>query len=256
MNKNRLFIGVMACALCCFGFTACESEEDTDKVITFEDVNLGNAGYWNGSDKTGTPSTYTAWGSTVTEYRGAFVSGDLACNNVYNDTYSSWSGMACSSQTDMDKIGYINQYSVYATSGAGGSKKFAVICPFDSSTCSFSEETEVKSLMINNATYAYWAMKIGEDGYGAVTMFNGGDYFYVTISGFDANGQKTGSMNYYLADYRNSLNYICEDWTKVDLTPLGKVKSLSFKLTSSDVNDYGYMNTPSYACIDNIVYTK
>ena len=255
MRKSRLFAGVLLVALCCLVFTGCESESDIDPVITFEDVNLGENGYWNGSDLSGVQRNYESYGEPVTEYAGSFKSGDLTCNNLYNATYNSWSGMACSSHIDMDSIGVGNQYSVYATSGAGGSEKFAVICPFDSSSCSFDTETEIKSLMINNATYTYWTVKEGKDGSGYARKFDAGDYYYMTITGFDAAGQKTNSINYYLADFRDGKTFICKEWTKIDLKPLGKIKSLSFKLTSTDVS-YGYMNTPGYACIDNIVYVK
>ena len=256
MKKNRLFTGALLIALCCFGFTSCESEEDTDKVITFEDVNLGENGFWNGSDLSGTSSSYNdSWGQMVTEYAGEFTSGDLACNNKYNATYYSWSGIACSSHTNMDSVGYGNQYSVYATSGAGGSSKFAVVYPVDSSRCSFNQETTVKSLMINNATYTYLAIKEGKDGYNNQTKFAANDFYYITITGYNANGLKTGSKDYYLADFRSGKSFICKDWTKVNLEILGKVKAISFKLTSSDMS-YGFMDTPGYACIDNIVYTR
>jgi len=255
MRKNRLFTGVLLVALCCLVFTGCESESDSDPVITFEDVNLGENGYWNGSDLSGVQRNYESYGEPVTEYAGSFKSGDLTCNNLYNATYHSWSGIACSSHIDMDSIGVGNQYSVYATSGAGGSKKFAVICPFDSSGCSFSQEMTIKSLMINNATYAYLAIKEGKDGYKNDTKFTAEDCFYITITGYDANGKKTSDVVFYLADFRNGKNYICANWTKVELESLGKIKSLSFKLTSTDMS-WGYMDTPGYACIDNIVYTK
>ncbi|MDD4972157.1 MAG: DUF4465 domain-containing protein [Paludibacter sp.] len=255
MRKNRFFIWAVLIAICSFGFSSCESEDEGNKVITFEDVDLGVTGYWNGSDKNGTPRSYDAWGTTVTEYAGSFVSGNLTCDNVYNETYNSWSEMACSSHTDMDSIGYGNQYSVYATSGAGGSEKFAVICPFDSATCSFNQETDIKSLMINNATYTYLTLRDGTDGTGYARQFTTDDYYYITITGFDTNGLKTSSIDYYLADFRNGKSYICKDWTPVNLKSLGKIKSLSFKLTSSD-SSFGYMNTPGYACIDNIVYSR
>jgi len=253
MKKNRLFAGALFIALCCLGFTGCKSDDDTETVITFEDVNLGTTGFWNGNDLTGSPSSYVLWGQTVTEYAGSFKSGILTCNNVYNATYGSWSGIACSSHTNMDSIGYRNQYSVYASSGASGSSNFALLCPFDSSTCSFSKAVDIQSLMINNSTYAYWALKDGKDGYGATTKFKTGDYFYITITGFDENGLKTDSVNYYLADFRDGKSYICQNWTNVSLTTLGKIKSMSFKMKSTDTGDNG-MNTPSYACIDNIVY--
>jgi len=256
MKKNRLFLGSVLFALTCISFTSCESEsESKDQIITFEDVTLGETGYWNGNNLSGVKSVNeSAWGS-VTEYTGGFKSGELNCQNIFNETYNSWSGMACSTKTDMDSIGYGNQYSVYATSGAGQSKKFAVLCPFDISSCSFSKEMVIKSLMINNATYAYWALKEGKVGYGTAKKFTAGDYFYITITGYDSDSLKTESLDFYLADFRDGKSYICKDWTKVDLTSLGNVKTLTFKLTSTDTGEWG-MNTPGYACMDNIIYTQ
>jgi len=256
MKKNQLFFGALLISLCSLGFTGCESDSEvTDKVITFEDVNLGGSGYWNGSSLSGTPRSYELWGTMVTEYVGGFQSGILTCRNLYNSTYLSWSDMACSSQTNMDSIGIKNQYSVYSHSGAGGSAKFAVLCPFDSSNCTFSEEINIKSMMINNATYTYWALKEGKDGSGYARKFAAKDSCYLTITGFDANKKITGFVDFYLADFRNGKSYICKDWTRVSLQTLGKIKSLSFKFRSSDSGDWG-INTPAYACIDNIVYSE
>lgn len=255
MRKNRFFAATLLIALFGFGLTSCEPEEYTERVITFEDVELGESGYWNGSDLSGDSSSYESdWGQ-VTAYSGGFISGNLTCNNIYNSSWGSWSGMACSSHTDMDSIGYGNQYSVHATSGARGSENFALICPSDSAICTFEQETEVKSLMINNSTYTYWALKEGKDGFGLVKKFTSGDYFYITITGYDSGGSITGSIQVYLADFRYNKTYICEDWTEVKLESLGKVKKISFKFTSTDTGDYG-MNTPGYACIDNIVYIQ
>jgi len=253
IQKMRFLTGVLTVALTCFIFTACESDEDdATQVITFEDVDLGTSGYWNGSDLSGTSSTYESYGQTVTEYDGSFKSGALTCNNVYNATWYSWSGMACSNHTDMDSIGYGNQYSVYASSGAAGSEQFGLIGS-DGAGCTFDQSVEIKSLMVNNSTYVYHALKEGNDGYGLVTQFAAGDYFYMTITGYDSTGVETGTVDFYLADFRDSKTYICSDWTKVSLESLGSVKTLSFSFTSTDTGDYG-INTPIYACIDNLVY--
>ena len=75
--------------------------------------------------------------------------------------------------------------------------------------------------------------------------------FYITNSGYDAEDKVTGTKEYYLADLRDyRRSYIINDWRYVDLSGLGKVSKLSFKLTSSDNGDYG-MNTPAYFCFDN-----
>ena len=62
-------------------------------------------------------------------------------------------------------------------------------------------------------------------------------------------------MDVYLADYRfadNSLDYILDTWTFVDLKPLGEVATLEFALSSSDTGDFG-MNTPAYFCLDTLI---
>jgi hypothetical protein len=255
----RLMNAAIMVAVLSFAFTACEPETEvkTD-VITFEDVVLDTTGYWNGSDLNGILSSSESWGSIVYTYSGNFHSGILTCPNDFNEdqTYFStwWSGMACSSKTDRVTIGYGNQYSVYASSGAAGSKKFALIGS-DGAQCSFDKPIQIMSLMVNNSTYVYWALKDGRDGYGAVRKFVAGDYFTLTVTGYDSTGVKTSQVDIPLADFRNNQSYICSDWTKISLTALGKVKSLAFKFTSSDTGDYG-MNTPAYACIDNLIYEK
>lgn len=253
----RLMSAAIAAACLSFAFTACEPEtEVTTGVITFEDVVLDTTGYWNGSDMSGVLSSSESWGSILHTYSGNFHSGILSCSNDFNEdqTYFStwWSGMACSSKTDKETIGYSNQYSVYATSGAAGSKNFALIGS-NGAQCSFDMPIQIKSLMVNNSTYDYWSLKDGRDGYGAVRKFTTGDYFIITVSGYDSTGVKTSEVEIPLADFRNSKTYICSEWTKISLESLGKVKSLTFNFTSSDTGEYG-MNTPAYFCMDNLIY--
>ena len=251
----RFLKGAILFALTVFVFASCEQEENESvKMITFEDVILGDEGYWNGSDLSGTASTYESWGQTVTDYTGGFRSGSLYLNNVYNATWDSWSGISCSNKTDMSTAGFSNQYSVYASSGANDSNNFALICT-DGASCVFDEVVSVKSLMINNSTYTYFALKDGNDGAGFVTKFAAGDYFYITVTGYDELGVEVGSINIYLADFRDGKEYICDNWTEVSLESLGKVKQLSFSFVSTDANEWG-IKTPAYCCIDNIKYEE
>lgn len=234
------------------GFTACDSTENngkTNRVITFEDVPLDSTGVWNGNDLSGDSTHYALF----VEYEGGFTSGILYAHNTWNETWGSWSGMACSNHTDRETPGYDNQYSVFDISGAEGSEQFVVLYPSDTATCSFASPVDIQAVSVNNATYAYLAIKEGNDGYTMQTQFEEGDYFILTITGMDENGTETGSVNYYLADFRDGKTYVCDDWTQVDLTTLGKIKSLGFSLSSSDMGLWG-MNTPGYACIDNLVY--
>ncbi len=81
--------------------------------------------------------------------------------------------------------------------------------------------------------------------------FGKGDWFLLTITGYDVNEEVTGTKEFYLADLRDAEKaYIINDWRYVDLSGLGKVKKIKFELSSTDNGDYG-MNTPAYFCFDN-----
>ena len=79
------------------------------------------------------------------------------------------------------------------------------------------------------------------------------DWFLLTIDG-SLGGSAGGTVEFYLADYRfadNSLDYLIDDWSYVDLSGLGEVDQLTFNLSSSDVGGFG-MNTPAYFALDNL----
>ena len=68
------------------------------------------------------------------------------------------------------------------------------------------------------------------------------------MTGIDATGAVTGTVNFYLAEGTDIVN----DWEYVNLASLGVVKSVEFNLSSSDNGAYG-MNTPGYFVIDTVV---
>ena len=66
--------------------------------------------------------------------------------------------------------------------------------------------------------------------------------------------EHSDSIEFYLADYRfedNTLDYLINEWTYIDLSSLSDAGNLKFTLTSSDVGMFG-INTPTYFCVDNI----
>lgn len=78
-------------------------------------------------------------------------------------------------------------------------------------------------------------------------------YFKVEFKGYDANGNKTGEVEVYLADFRNGSTLGVRDgWLPVSLESLGKIHTLQIDFESSDEGEYG-MNTPAYVAIDDIV---
>ncbi|MGE5296733.1 MAG: DUF4465 domain-containing protein [Solirubrobacterales bacterium] len=211
-------------------------------VATSDDLTLAPESCWNGSD-----------GS------GRFTSGSASFNNLYNAEWDYWEGFAYSNCTDVNATGYTAQYNAIAGCGQGGTSNYVVAFVGWETipTIAFDNPQVFTGLYVTNNCYAYYDMR---DGSAFTKKFGGdtgddSDWFLLTITGFDANDLPTGTVEFYLADFRfenNAQDYILDAWAFVDLTSLGTVKALQFTLSSSDSGDFG-MNTPAYVCIDTIL---
>ena len=195
---------------------------------------------------------------------GGFSAAGLAFNNEYNPSYGSWTGWAYSNTTDVTTKGYLNQYSSFTGGGAVESDTYLVGYAYSgfsvpTITRDPSQVGPFSSLDITNTTYAALSMREG-DSFGA-KKFGGAsgddpDFFILTIEGFDANGLSIGSVDFPLADFRfadQSLDYIVDVWSSVDVSSIGDATTLTFGLVSSDIGQYG-MNTPGYFALDNIKF--
>jgi hypothetical protein len=254
MRKTLLLptlgMAVFACSL----LVSCEKEANEEHcMVDFENVVLDSTGVWNGSDLSGTPHTYASgYGYDITGYQGGFVSGSVTFANTFISPWSSWSGFACSNNTDTLTCSYFNQYSVHALSGADQSAKFGLIYE-DGAVCSFPKAVNVQQMRINNSTWTYQSIK-GHDSYAHALNASNSGYFLVRVKGYDTNNVLTDSLDIPLADFRDGKSYVCEQWTNVSLTKLGKVKKMVFAFEGSD-NDSNGLRTPKYLCIDNLEYT-
>lgn len=211
----------------------------------FLNLNLEAESFWNGSDES-----------------GGFESGLAFFPNDYNPEWGAWSGWAYSTVSDNTTPGWLNQYS--AITGEAMPDDIGVLGIYaltfvsgGGSVLNFNNPSahEIKGTFITNTTYAALSMKYGDD---FSKMFGGEtgddpDWFKVTATGL-RNGAETGTVDYYLADYRfddNTQNYIIQTWQWLELSSLGKVDSIIFSLSSSDVGDWG-MNTPAYFALDHL----
>lgn len=82
--------------------------------------------------------------------------------------------------------------------------------------------------------------------------FPKGDFLALSIIGTHPD-ETTETITYYLADYRSENeadHYYVKDWQWVDLSALGVVESITFRMESSRNNDWG-MTTPGYFCMDD-----
>ncbi len=109
----------------------------------------------------------------------------------------------------------------------------------------FDNEVLLTSIAITNSVWAYKYMD-GSDG--SFHDYQAGDYLKLTITSVLNNGNYGNLIDFYLADFTNGNTTIIGDWTTVDLSSLGTVKGLKFKLTTND------NLTPLYFCLDDIVY--
>ncbi len=223
-------------------------------TATFDDLPLAANSYYGGA------------GSGVT----GFTNGD-AYFPQNADAYA-WSGFSYSNVNNTTTPGYTNQFAAITGTDVSGSGNYAVsYVPLDwasgtydpvPQTVTFGAVTgedynsTISGAYFTNTTYAYLSMQNGDS---FAKQFGGvdgtdEDYFKLMISGINAAGEYTGTVDFYLADYRfadSSLDYIVDEWTWVDLSDLGNVVGLEFSLESSDVGTYG-MNTPAYFAMDNL----
>jgi hypothetical protein len=247
--KIKMCTKIILSIIIAFAFVSCNNSSNNDEptpqpeffTITFEDFYLGNNSVWDGSDMS-----------------GGFSLNDVWFSNNYVNEYGGYSngGFSVSCQTDMGTAGFGNQYSVYSNGGANGSKQFAVVfyssyAPENSRFTLNKKASKIKSLKVNNSTYAYLAMKNG-DSY--TNALGENDWFKVIFEGY-LDSKSVGKVEFYLADFREGKTYICKEWTNVNLLGLGEVDEVRISVDGSDVSEYG-LNTPSYVCIDDIEIEK
>jgi hypothetical protein len=238
----------MLYCLLTLGALAFAASNATAAVADFDDLTPdtpyagpGDGAYWNGSDGSGGVTT-----------------GGVHFANSYNQTYGCWDSWAYSNTTDTTTPGFMNQYSAYTGGAFSGTNYGVYFAPWTPApTVTAAAPCTFEGMYVANTTYAALSMLNGDS---PAKKFGGEsgddeDWFLLTITGKDGNGQTTGTVDFYLADFRfenNAQDYIVENWCYVDLTPLGdNVKCLEFGLSSSDNGGYG-MNTPAYFALDSL----
>ncbi|MFC2096293.1 DUF4465 domain-containing protein [Bacteroidota bacterium] len=212
------------------------SDEDTFKsdYAEFEDIYLEKNTFWNGSDGT-----------------GQFFYGNKIFSNTFHTDWNTWSGFAYSNVINYLYYNESAKYASYPSGGADESENYVVAHQFEKIVIDFEKGEDPRWVQITNATYTALAIKYG---YGYAKQFGGRDgsdpdWFKLTITGIGLVDQITGTVDFFLADFRfddDTKDFIIDKWEFVDLTALGEVKRLEFELSSSDAG------TPLYFCLDNL----
>jgi len=234
MLRLKTFLGIVVLAIA-VSFSSCikETESFLRETITFQQVNLAPETYWNGSDESGSKTF-----GTVTFY------------NYFeeNEWGEYWEGFAFSNVTDIETEGYENEFSAYIAEGGSLQNVYSVAYANGTSAkLNFMDEALPISVNVTNSTLVYYTLLNGNQ---FSTAFDEGDWFLLTITGYDNNDEEVNSVDFYLADFREGQSIIVDEWTSVDLTSLNGSSSIVFSLSSSDTGEWG-MNTPAYFCLDN-----
>lgn len=212
------------------------TDEDTFKtdISDFEDLELEEQTYWNGSD-----------GS------GLFTYGNKIFNNTFYPDWNTWSGFAYSNVINYLHYNEPAKYAAFSGNDTNKKENYAVAHQFEKIVIDFEKDEEPRLVQLTNATYTALAIKYG---YAYAKKFGGRDgsdpdWFKLTITGIGATNEITGTVDFFLADFRfedDNEDYIVNKWEYVNLTGLGIVKKLEFELSSSDAG------TPLYFCLDNL----
>ncbi|MBR5053013.1 MAG: DUF4465 domain-containing protein [Bacteroidaceae bacterium] len=212
-------------------------------IATFEDI----------TDITEPVDGHMSVGTEDDDEREFFTSGDYAFASGCMSDWGYWYWFGYANRTGTKYETLDDQWNNVVGGGYDGSETYGVAfaAAFNGpcyATLLTDEPAVVPGFYITNSSYAYTSMT-GGDPY--AKKFEKGDWFKLTITGYDADDEVTGTKEYYLADLRDAKKaYIIDDWRYVDLSGLGAVAKLGFELTSSDTGAYG-MNTPGYFCFDN-----
>lgn len=254
IKKLILICGLLAV----LPFTSC-SDNEPDTTVT---VNLVNAkltyngdGEWadalntsvTGIDCQGVTFSHSATASEYGTYWSGFCASRVSDVDDYSSDgswlqhqYASMQGGGVSGLGTPYIVGYWN--SMEGENPESPSLKIAM-----TDGASFT----VKSVYVNNTTYAYYTMLNGS---AYSKKFTDGDWTKVSFFGVTANGSIAGPVDFYLADYRDGRHSLVKDWTMVDLSALsasGELKYVYLQMSSSDSGQWG-MNTPAYVALDRL----
>ena len=256
------------------------------RVLTFEDADYkGGTNFAGGNNWTsliddpqyGGKLLYSDDGQGTTDVEKAYTwfdenNTELSHTLPYSfNNYCYWSGGHAISHyvtSNFTEYGDFNhQLTVYSkdattdigTTGGGhnGSNNFAVHFGYKDNTSyttgqvlpaiSFADSVErvVDHMYVNNIVYALNCYLNGND---LTAKIGDDDWVKLTATGYNAAGEKTGDASIYLC---NGPDHIITDWTKFDLSGLGKVLKVEFNITGSSDNGYGF-SQPAYFAYDDV----
>lgn len=277
--KNLFLCAAAALVLATVGCVSDEPDvtnKATPVVLTFEDEDVHFAPY----TIDGCGKTVTLWSHLVDDpqYGGSLLYNDysytgyrwhdaghteLASGIVDGGVY--WNGGHAIShyyQPDYTVCDYTMQLEVSTGSagaaGNNGSKHFAVHngytdeASYKSSLPALQfadgKARVIQSMYVVNTSYVLNVLIHGND---FSTPATDHSWLKITATGYDANDEVMGMSHFMLCDGKDK---IVREWTRWDLTGLGKVVKVNFNLSAGDdfINEFG-MTVPAYFAYDDVV---
>ena len=172
-------------------------------------------------------NTFIDWGGGITSWAG------FAFSTVSNTTNSSWANQyaAAEAHSNAYAVGYHDSWN-------------------PPPEILFDLPCAPKSVRINNTAYTASAIRNGTSFNRA---FTNGDFFALTLTARDLDGNIVAATNHYLADFRGT-NFIQTNWCTLDLSWMPPtVVSLAGTLETTDVGAWG-PNTPMYFALADFAY--
>ena len=208
------------------------------------DMASNNAQYtWSDKNNTGLTHTFPFnWGGY------AFSGGGMVVSNITTTLEA----------MEQDYDIYNHQLSILNESGANGSSNFAIVYNDSQvntevkNTLSFAdgEAHTIKSMYVCIPAITLYCMLNGNQ---FSEAYDEDDFLKLVATGKKADGSES-SVEFVLAEGNNYDTWAIE-WTKWDLSALGKVVSVSFHMEEAQIDDYGYAQyykTPLYFAFDDV----
>jgi hypothetical protein len=249
---GRMFAGFAAILLAGTPFTSSALTidfQDLDTSIPPAQSYDGVGGvYYNGR-----PTGELDYGDIID---GTFTSGGVSFRNRYAKDaffdFEFWGGFSYSNTIDNTTPGFENQYSAYVSTNPDGTSLDRSNVYVIGYADSFNEVFPLITLPIGLDTPI--SIQLANTTYVATYVldnFEQGHWLTLTIRGFDLDGDETGFLDVYLADYRGQSLLMLTEWTTFDLSVLGTgVHEIEFTLDSNDAGAFG-INAPLYFAADN-----
>ena len=172
--------------------------------------------------------------------------------NAWGDKQFWGGGHAISNYVDQEvsTASYAQQLGIPVATGHNGSKNFCVhngYASWPGAPVPSLYFIDGKARLIDHMFVVNTSYTLNDMTNEYTTFKNGEDWLKIIATGYDEKGDVTGTAEFYLA---KDGQFVTE-WTKFDLSVLGKVQRVEFNVDGSCQNAWG-LSTPAYFAYDDV----